>query len=444
MVGFIHQLMQRTPGYINRRSLGVAAAFSARVAGAGLGFLFSIMLARLLGSDGTGVYFLALTIVSIGATVARLGLDNAVLRFAAVAYDQSDRPALAALYRKSFGLVVMVGGAVALVAWLVTPYLPLGGERSGDLHAVLPTMLIALIPSALILLQGEFFKAIGLPGKATLIQAAILPMLLVLGSAVLLWEGNTTVHDIALVYVMSATLAMLLAAFTWSRSLPRLWGEHGNFDTRLLLRTSLPLLWVASMNLVMGWTDILVLGAWTNSATVGVYGIATRVAALTAFILVAVNSVTAPRFAALYAQGNHVALSRLAQRSAAWMLLAASPVVVVMLLFPNFILQLFGTDFVEGLWLLRILALGQLVNVAVGSVGYLLMMTGHERLMRNNVMLSALLNLLGNLVLVPIMGATGAAISTAISLAFMNLVSFFLVYRKLRINTFGYFFVGVD
>jgi O-antigen/teichoic acid export membrane protein len=442
MIDPIRQILQRATVLVNSRTLGVAAAFAAKVTGAGLGFLFSIMLARLLGPAGTGVYFLALTILSIGATIARLGLDNAVLRFAAVTHDQGDRTTLAALYRQGMGLVVVAGVTVALFIWMVAPHLPLGGDRSVELQAVLPVMLPALIPTALILLQGEFFKATGSPGMATFVQAVVLPMFLVMGTSILFWQGDATMHNIAFVYVAAATASVLLAGAAWSRRKPGLWQEQGHFDTRLLLRTSLPLLWVASMGLIMGWTDILVLGVWTDAATVGVYGVATRIAALTAFILVAVNSVTAPRFAALYAQGNHKALERLAQQSAGWMLLTASPIILFLLLFPEWILQLFGADFVEGASLLRILALGQLVNVAMGSVGYLLMMTGYERLMRNTIMLSALLNFLGNLVLVPIYGGMGAAVSTALSLAFMNLLSYLLVNKKLGINTMGYLFRG--
>ena len=187
----------------------------------------------------------------------------------------------------------------------------------------------------------------------------------------------------------------------------------------------------------MGWTDIIVLGVWTDSATVGVYAIVTRIAALTALILVVVNSVTAPRFAALYAHDDHVGLERLAQTSTSWILLAALPIILLLLLVPEWILSLFGADFVEGSIVLRVLALGQLVNVATGSVTYLLMMTGHERLMRNNVIFSALLNLVGNIVLVPVFGAIGAAVSTAFSLMFMNIISFVLVHKRLRINTMG-------
>lgn len=442
--GLVRLLSQRIPGLVNRHTLGVSAAFAAKVGGAGLGFLFTIMLARLLGPAGIGVYFLALTIVSIGATIARLGLDKAVLRFAAIAHNQRDRPTLAALYRQGMGLVVVAGAAIALFVWLVAPYLPLGGDRSDELQVVLPVMLLGLVPAALILLQGEFFKATGAPGTATFVQAALLPMFLVMGTTVLFWRGSATAHDIALLYVIAATVSLWLAGAAWSRRKPGLWQEQGHFDTRLLLRTSLPLLWVASMHLVLNWTDILVLGVWTDSGTVGVYGAAIRIAALTAIILDAVNSVTAPRFAALYAQHDHKGLERLAQRSAGWTLLAALPVILFLLLFPGWILRFFGADFVGGALLLRILVLGQLVNVAMGSVGYLLMMTGYERLMRNNIIFSALVNLLGNLALVPAFGAIGAAVSTACSLALMNLISFTLVNKKLEINTLGYFIRRAD
>ncbi len=444
MIDSLRKIGHKGAGYVNSNTLGVAAAFAAKGAGTGFGFLFSILLARLLGPAGTGVYLLAFTVVSIGATIARLGLDNAVLRFAAVAHDQGDPSTLAALYRKSTWLVVVAGVAVTFVTWLAINYLPLGGDQASELQAVLPFMLLALVPTALIQLQGEFFKATGAPGAATFVQVAVLPMLLVLGSAVLVWWGNTTVQDIALLYLIAATASVLLAGAAWSRRNPGFWGIQGHFETRRLLRTSLPLLWVASMNLLMNWTDILVLGVWTDSATVGVYGIAGRIAALTAFILIAVNSVTAPRFAALHAQGNDKALELLARRSAAWMLLTVSPIIVVLLLFPEWILQLFGTDFVGGAVVLRILALGQLVNVALGSVGYLLMMTGYGRLMRNNIIFCALVNLAGNLVMVPAFGAVGAAVSTAISLALLNIIAFLQVKNKLGINTMGYLFRRSD
>ncbi|MBW2659694.1 MAG: flippase [Deltaproteobacteria bacterium] len=423
---------------INQRIKGAAAAFSAKAGGAGLVFLSNIMLARILGTSGTGVYFLSITIVSIGVTIASLGLNNAVLRFASIAYAQKKSATLAVLFRKSTALIIVAGGTIGIVFWLIIPILPFNMAKSGELQVVLPVMLIAIAPLSLIQIQGEFFKAMGKPGKSTVVQAVILPMFMVTGLAVFRWFGGASVHEVALLYTIAAITAVLFSGLMLLRDVPGIFREQCSFDTRMLLRTSLPLLWVASMNLIMGWTDILFLGIWTDSATVGVYGIATRTASLTGFILIAINSVITPQFAVLYNEKKLDELERVTQVGAMWMLLIALPVILFLLLFPKQLLHLFGTGFVQGAPFLRILVIGQLINVATGSVGYLLMMTGHERLMRNNIMLSALINLTGNFFLIPKYGAAGAALSTAFSLAFMNLFSFYLVYKKLNINTLGY------
>jgi O-antigen/teichoic acid export membrane protein len=192
---------------------------------------------------------------------------------------------------------------------------------------------------------------------------------------------------------------------------------------------------VASMNLLMGCTASFLLGIWGTNAEVGIFGVAYRTAMVTGYILIAVNSIAAPKFASLYKQGDMAALGSVARNSAKLMTLAASPILLLFVLFPGWVMRLFGPQFVEGAAVLIILALGQFVNVATGSVGYLLMMSGHERLMRNNIVCIAILNVVMCLLLIPWAGAIGAAIATAISLSAMNLVSVVLVYGRLSILT---------
>lgn len=189
------------------------------------------------------------------------------------------------------------------------------------------------------------------------------------------------------------------------------------------------------MGLVMSMTDTTLLGVWADSESVGIYGVAKRTALLTSFMLVAVNTIVAPKFAELYAQGDRRALSALARNVAKLMTLAATPILLAFVIVPNWVLGIFGSDFVAGAPVLTILALGQFVNVATGSVGYLLMMTGHEKLMRNNTVASAALNVALNAILIPKYSIIGAAVATAISLATMNLISTILVYWKLSIVT---------
>ena len=62
------------------------------------------------------------------------------------------------------------------------------------------------------------------------------------------------------------------------------------------------------------------------------------------------------------------------------------------------------------------------------------MMTGHEKVLRNNVAVHTLMNLILNLLLIPPLGIIGAAIASTVSLASRNLVAMFEVRKHLSIS----------
>jgi O-antigen/teichoic acid export membrane protein len=431
--------MKELSRYWNRSSIGVASVFTAQVAGAGFSFLFNVMLARLSGASGVGLYFIATTIVDIGATVSRLGLESPSLRFTAVANSSGDRASLAALYRKSLGLALGMAVAIAVPTWLILSRLPLGGDRASELRAALPLVVLTFAPVALRALQAEFYKGIGAPEMGTFVHSVLPPLALLFGGAALWWLAAVTFEDVILTYVIVAFASMLYALASWNHRLPGIWRERGYFDTRRLVRSSLPLLLVSFGYLAMNWTDILVLGVYSDPGEVGIYGVARRITILTTtFVIASVNSVAAPRFAAMYAEGNKAGLARFARQCTFWMLLATVPVILVLLIFPEIVLKIFGSHFENGAWPLRILAFGQLIIVGVGPVEGLLIMTGHEKLMRNIIAASAVINLIGNLVLVRWYGAIGAAASTAFCLAFMDIACLIMVRKRLDISTWSF------
>jgi O-antigen/teichoic acid export membrane protein len=156
---------------------------------------------------------------------------------------------------------------------------------------------------------------------------------------------------------------------------------------------------------------------------------------LIGFFLTSINTIAAPKFASLYVKGEMRALSKTARQSSALMVLTMTPLLVIMMIFPDSVLRLFGPDFGTGAPLLRLLSIGQFINVATGSVGYLLMMTGHERILRLNITLATAINLWLCLWLIPKMGPFGAAIATAAPIALVNILCAYFVYAKLRIVT---------
>lgn len=428
---------------INRTALGAASAYLARVAGAVLSVGVSLALARLLGADGVGVYFLAITIVSICAIIARLGLDQAALRYASIAIDAGDRDALVSLYRTTVRVVCLFSIALALMIWAAAPVLPFGGSGRDALQDILPVMLVGVVGIALTSLQSEFFKAKGAPGTSVFLQSVLLPIIYLAGILIVSGLSEVTLAKVALIYAASQGLTMVVAFGLWRARNFSPFGWFRTYDLRRLMGTALPMLWVAAINQVMQWTDILTLGYWLEPDQVGIYGIANRIALLIGFVLIAANSVVAPRFAVYFTKGDHAAMDRLARQGAFWMLVAAAPLILIAMLAPAFILSFFGPAFVEGSLVVRILALGQAINIIVGSVGSLLVMSDNAHIMRNAILLTALLNLGGNLLLIPHYGLIGAAAVTAVSLALLNAILFVSVYRRLGVNTLGYLVRGL-
>ena len=86
---------------------------------------------------------------------------------------------------------------------------------------------------------------------------------------------------------------------------------------------------------------------------------------------------------------------------------------------------------------MRILAIGEVVNVLTGFGGLVLVMTGHEGDLARSVAVGAALNLALSAVFIPLIDVEGAAIATATGLAVSNLVMTWLVWRRLRIWTFA-------
>ena len=100
---------------------------------------------------------------------------------------------------------------------------------------------------------------------------------------------------------------------------------------------------------------------------------------------------------------------------------------ILIIVFGDYILHIFGEEFITGYTVLVILCIGQFINVATGSVGQILAMTNREKLLRKCVVYGTVINLLLNIVLVPNYGMIGAAIATSIAWTITNVMALFFV-----------------
>ena len=403
-----------------------------RLAGAALSFGFTVSLARLLGAEGTGMYYLALSAVTASAVVSRLGMDNALVRFVAVDSAAEHWSRIRGLHRSVVAIALVTGTAVTAVVAGLAPIVADGLFSTPELETPLRWMTLAILPLSLSLLHAELLKGLHHAFAATLVQTVVIPGASLLALMVLVprWGVSGAVWA----YVAAAVVACAAGAYLWHAATPMLRGLQGGFPIRRLLVTAAPLLVVAVLQLGMPLATTVVLGIWRTNSEVGVFGAASRTAQLTSFFLVAINTVAAPRFAALHAQDDHEALARAARGAAATVAAASSPLLAVFFFAPELTMHVFGGEFVAGGQALRILSLGQFVNVCTGPVGVLLMMSGHERVLMKSVVGASIFQIVASLVLIPGLGMTGAAAANAASLCVLNVSALVMVRRLLRIT----------
>jgi O-antigen/teichoic acid export membrane protein len=232
------------------------------------------------------------------------------------------------------------------------------------------------------------------------------------------------------IYAVSAFFIGLLGFILWFKQE----GVHyklGTFSDKRMWSASSNL-WAAScMTLLVQWSGVLVAGILITSQELAFLSAAQRAAMLTNFVLIVVNMVVAPRYAKLWQQNKRAEIKKLAKLSTRAMIAMVLPVILIFVVVPEWIMSFFGEGFERGSSLLLIMALGQFVNVATGSVGYLLTMSGHERDFRRVTLFAGPLTVILSYLLIMEYGALGAAIATAIGLSVQNIGALIMVRKRL-------------
>lgn len=413
---------------------GSFVAFALKVLSAGLLFGFNILIARLLGAEGAGVYFLALSIVTLSATIANFGLNNSVLRFTAAMSSEKNWAAVKGVVDKSLwltflGSLAITGGLIATAPWLSSSIFMMP-----KLAEPLQWMALAILPICVSQLYSHALKGVKLLKAGLMVESISIP--LVSCGLVIVLTIQYGIEGAVWTYVIAATISLSIAILCWHGYRKRFLPKHGLFAWKKLTASSWPLFWTSIMTIIANQASTYFLGIWGTAEEIGIFNVALRCANLISFVLISVNQVVAPKFAALYQEGNIEKIENIAQKSTFLMIIISTPLLILMLIYPEYLLKFFGKIFIEGFILLKLLAIGQTINVATGSVGYLLTMTGNEKIALIVTLINTIIFFLLNIFLIPKYHALGAAISTSATIILQNIMLTICVKFKLNILTF--------
>lgn len=248
------------------------------------------------------------------------------------------------------------------------------------------------------------------------------------------WRLSASAWMTVAAYSASWALAALAAGAAWRK-------ESGSWALERPQPGSLGALWryagprapAALFSQLLFWTDLFVLTRFAGAGEVGVYSGVLRAGQVVVLLLTAVNLMFSPYVADLHARGERARLDRLFKDLTRWTLAATLPLFISAAVVPGPLLEVFGGAFDEGRTALLIVLAGQLVNLATGSAGFVLIMAGHTGWDLVVYAGSAAVDVVLAAVLAARYGMEGAALANALTFALSNAVRLLLVARLVGI-----------
>ncbi|MCA9912867.1 MAG: oligosaccharide flippase family protein [Anaerolineae bacterium] len=422
----------RTPGETRKFLTGAGSVFILQIIGVAAAFAMQAFLARMMTQKAFGDYSFAYNQARLLAYFGTVGLTLSVLKFIPDYLASKDWARLRGTIRAFSIITVAASSVLAIAAIIIFAIFPPSDVDQLTLNiGLLLTPLIALTALYVEMLRsmGSIVKAYG-----PLNVGQNVLMIVFAGAFTIVSGGLMNVQAITLLGLVLLLIAIYQIVMILRGLPPMSRGVKPAYDIGTWVRVSLPMLLIRGFQVIMERVDIVVIGFMLGAVEVGIYNVASRGANLLSFSLSAVSAITAPRMSPLYNEGRLEELERIVKRAALFSLAISGMFFLGLLIFSTFLLSIFGEVYIIGRNTMMILAVGQLVNAFAGQGGYLLHLTGHQNISGRIYFVSMVMNIVLNIVLIPIYGYEGAALGTAFTAIVQNVWIYIEIRRRLGIN----------
>lgn len=399
-------------GQISRHS---AVFFAGTVFTAAAGYLFKVFLARVLGAEALGIYALGMTIIGFVGVFNGLGLPQSAVRFVA-AYSATGRyDELRGFVVRAVGALLAANVVLGLAVLWVGPWVAEHFYHTPELKGYLSLFALIMMLGALTTFFGQVLQGYKDVSRRTIITNFIGTPLMMVLTIVLITQGMGLRGYIVAQILSPIVVLLLLMAYVWKLTpagARHFGGPLPKLDSHVLTFGA-AVFGIALTEFLLAQVDKVLIGFYIDARQVGIYAVAMAIVAFVPVALQSVNQIFSPTIADLYARGERELLGRLYQTLTKWILAFTLPLGTAVIIFSKPLMRIFGSDFEVGWPILVVGTIGQLVNCGTGSVGYLLLMSGHERrLFRVQVWMTLTMVVL-NILLIPKLGIIGAAVAAA-------------------------------
>ena len=385
-----------------------------RMAGAAIGLISQILLARLLPQSDVGVILMAMSaaaIISLAMSAGYPALSMTVLpRYYVLARRNLVRAFNSALWHDTVIVTALVILAVVAAAW----FAPLDdGVRTALLFGCLtaPASVLIRISSSAANSMRRF--------SLSYVPDFLFRPGLLMAYLALTWLGGIALSRTSVLWALVLATAAVALGQTWMLGrdgpLPQFLDRSRHKIAPLLRGRAASLVIVGAVSAAFADIVTLIGGIYLQAHDVAQLGVAMRLAALAGFITQATQQFVLPDLSAAITRGVRREVETLLFRINLIALTAIAVCVVGAILFGPLILSVFGQDYAAAHWPLVLLMVSQLFRAASGMNQYLLSIDGYQGRTANSCIFAVMVLAAGASLLTPYFGVLGMAMAVVIA-----------------------------
>ncbi len=385
-------------------------------------FASGLIITRTIGADDFGKYSVSSSVFRVVAILAIFGLNTGIVKLVSSYNAKGDNSRVKGALVSGVRLTLLFSILLIVAIYLTSPIIATRiFKRIEGIEWVLRIHILALPFFAMMSLFNAYTQGLKTLKYSVTVEMIARPAIR-LGIVIILFLVGLRLFGVIFGSVASYLIGALLAYYFARRISPFDYGKMpAQKLTKEILTYSLPLVLANFMNVIIIRSDIIMLGFFKDSISTGIYGATQILAPFVSLSLISFSKIFAPVASELWETKRKEELGQHLKTISKWILSIGLPVFLLYQLYAPTLLTIFGNEFAHGAKSLKILATGQLINAAVGPVGFLLVMTGRQKLNLVNSVVVAASNIILNALFIPRWGIEGAALATAISTSTVNL-----------------------
>lgn len=398
------------------------------------GVITNIVLTRVLGAENYGYYGLFLSLVAVASLPVAAGLPQLLTRETSKSKTDDNWASIKCIFL--WGIEYVIKGTLVIFPIAFSLFFIV---RDPNLTLGIFLCLVLIIP-----IRGGQSIYVGIlsglnqPVTSQFILNVATPLLFV-SLCLFLWftEYDASLSTIFSAQILTSLLSIFIFHSYLHKSVPeRFWRLEAIKNKPELNKNILPFTLTAIIATFNSELATIILGVYSDAKDIACFRVAFLGVNIVGIGLIAVNVVVAPKFVNLYKLEKKKELQSLISSSVRVSFLISFPLLLLLSLNSEFILTfLFGAEYAPAALLVKILCLGQLVNIVSGSVGIILVMVGHEKMLTKISVIALLVNLAMLTFLVPFFASVGAAIANSVTLTLLNVFALLYLYKKERLKS---------